>query len=225
MRSGPAAGGGRWVLVDPERLDGWLSRFAERHGEVTVTPGPTGVELVAADGSVAQCQVPVPPLHVVPGAEYGGLVAHAVAERTVGVLLFRLGGHAAGVFAGAQLVASKVGSRQVHGRSSAGGWSQQRFARRREGQVSVATTAAADVAVAVLLPWVDRLDALVLGGDRAAVGAVLDDPRLRPLRRLASEPFLDVPDPRLRVLEQTPKQFRAVRIKVLQKAAEGWTRS
>src|SRR5215469_8060870 len=48
--------------------------------------------------------------------------AHALAARTVGVLLVRLGGYAAGVFTGpsAHLAASKVGSRLVHGRSAAG---------------------------------------------------------------------------------------------------------
>jgi Actinobacteria/chloroflexi VLRF1 release factor len=216
VKSRPAAGGGRWVLVDPARLDGWLARLVERHGAGSVSVGPTEVVVELADGSVATCEVPFPPLVEDPADAYGGLVAHAAVERTVGVLLFRLGGHAAGVFEGARLVASKAGSRQVHGRSSAGGWSQQRFARRREGQVAVASAAAADAAAAVLMPWLGRLDAVVLGGDRGAVTGLLDDPRLRVLRPLVVEPVLDVPDPRLRVLEQTPKQFRAVRVRLVE---------
>ena len=72
--------------------------------------------------------------------------------------------------------------------------------------------AAADTAAAVLLPTESTLDAVVLGGDRRAVDAVLADRRLAPLRPLVSGPLLDVPDPRLRVLEQTPAVFRAVRI-------------
>ena len=47
---------------------------------------------------------------------------------------------------------SKVGSRLVHGRSAAGGQSQQRFARRREKQAAEALAAAADTAAAVLRP-------------------------------------------------------------------------
>ena len=64
------------------------------------------------------------------------VAAHARKPRTVGVLLVRLGGYAAGVFTGYPPVlgAAKVGSRLVHGRSAAGGWSQHRFARRREKQ-------------------------------------------------------------------------------------------
>ena len=75
------------------------------------------------------------------------LAAHASADRTVAVLLVRLGGYAAGVFRGAppRLVASKVGSRLVHGRSAAGGTSQHRFARRREKQAREALEAAADM--------------------------------------------------------------------------------
>ena len=81
MRAVPAAGGGRWVVVGPERLDGWLTRFAQRHGAVECAVSETAVVLTAADGAVAQCQVPFPPLRVDPAAPYGGLVAHAVADR------------------------------------------------------------------------------------------------------------------------------------------------
>jgi hypothetical protein len=179
---------------------------------VSCAVGEAVVVLTAADGAVAECQVPFPPLRADPGAPYGGLVEHAAAERRVGVLLVRLGGYAAGVFAGTRLVASKVGARPVHGRSAAGGRSQHRFARRREGQARVALNAAADVAAAVLLPAAADLDALVAGGGRGAVETVLADPRLAALRGLLVEYRLNVPDPRLRVLEQTPQQFRAVRV-------------
>ena len=79
------------------------------------------------------------------------LAAHARKPRTVGVLLVRLGGYAAGVFTGYPPVlgAAKVGSRPVHGRSAAGGWSQHRFARRREKQANEALSAAADAAVLI----------------------------------------------------------------------------
>jgi hypothetical protein len=214
-KSLPAAGGGRWVVVDPERLDGWLLRFADRHGGLlTCEPGPTSVVVTASDGTTAECTVPFGPLRVRPEDAYGGLVAHATAERRVGVLLVRLGGYAVGVFDGTRLVSSKVGSRQVHGRSAAGGWSQQRFARRREGQVRVALSEAADVAATHLLPALAGVAAVVIGGERRAVDAVLADPRLAPLRPLVVEPRLNVPDPKLKILEQTPKQFRAVRIRV-----------
>jgi Actinobacteria/chloroflexi VLRF1 release factor len=224
--SNGSAGETRWIDVTPERLAGWLDSFADRHGDVTGEAGPDVVTFRAADGAVAECHVPFPPLPRGggPGPDGAGQVAawagriseHARAERTVGVLLVRLGGYAAGVFTGpsAHLAASKVGSRLVHGRSAAGGQSQQRFARRREKQAGEALGAAADVAVAVFAPYADRLDAVVLGGDRRAIAGLRDDPRLRPYFKLAVERFLTVPDPRLAVLRAAPRQFRAIRIRL-----------
>ena len=132
------------------------------------------------------------------------------------MLLVRLGGYAAGVFTGSppRLAASKVGSRLVHGRSAAGGTSQHRFARRREKQAAEALSAAANTAVAVLGPFGGELDAVVLGGDRRAVEALRDDPRLKRFFELAVDRFLTVPDPRLTVLRDTPRMFSAIRIRL-----------
>lgn len=204
----------RVVEVAPERLAGWLAGFADRHGPTTWQATAGQVIGTASDGAVAACAVPFPPLSVDPADPCAALVAHALRPRRVGVLLVRLGGYAAGVFEGARLVTSKVGSRQVHGRNAAGGQSQQRFARRREGQVRVALGEAADVAARILLPAVASLDAVVLGGDRRAVGTVLEDRRLVRLAPLVVDRLLEVPDPRLRVLQATPPMFRAVRITV-----------
>jgi hypothetical protein len=219
--SNPARGGGRWVEVAPQRLVTWVESFAGRHRGVTVAAaGPEVVTFAAGDGAVAECHVPFPPLPaVVPaaaGAAAGMIVAHVQAPRTVGVLLVRLGGYAVGVFTGSppRLAASKVGSRLVHGRSAAGGRSQHRFARRREKQAAEALSAAADTAVAVLGPFGGELDAVVLGGDRRAVSALRDDPRLKRFFKLASDRFLTVPDPRLTVLRDTPRMFSAIRIRL-----------
>jgi len=210
-----AAGGVRWIEVSPERLAGWLESFAQRHGDVTGEAGPAVVTFRAADGAEAQCHVPFPPLPE-GAATAEGICAHALAERTVGVLLVRLGGYAAGVFTGpaAHLAASKVGSRLVHGRSAAGGTSQQRFARRREKQASEALGAAAATAATVFGSYEGKLDAVVLGGDRRAIAGLRDDPRLKPYFDLAVERFLTVPDPRLSVLRGTPRLFRAIRIRL-----------
>lgn len=212
-RARPAAGGGRWVDVAPERLERWLAGFAERHGATEQARSADGGQVVvaAADGARAELQVPFPPLP--PGRS---VVEHALVPRRVGVLLVRLGGFACGVFAGADLVVSKVGSRPVHGRSAAGGQSQQRFARRREGQARVALQAAADTAARVLVPHAGSLDAVVVGGERGAVEAVLADRRLEPVRDLVTGRLLDVPDPRQVVLEQAPALYRAVRVRVVE---------
>jgi Actinobacteria/chloroflexi VLRF1 release factor len=219
---GPEVAGGRWVDVAPERLARWAATFAERHGAITVEPGRLAVIFRAADGATAECHPPFPPLPAPAGGTWPGdpvelaglIAAHAAADRAVGVFLVRLGGFAAGVFTGSppRLVSSKVGSRLVHGRSAAGGTSQHRFARRRENQATAAVAAAADTAVKVLVPYAERLDAVVLGGDRKAISGARADPRLRPVMRHVVDRFLTVPDPRLAVLRDTPRLFLAVRI-------------
>jgi hypothetical protein len=203
----------RRLTVPAARLDGWLAGFAERHGVPQADAGPDLVELTAPDESVARVHVPFPPLASASSDQVSALVAHANAERTVGVLLVRRGGHAVGVFVGERLIRSKVGSRHVQGTTKAGGWSQQRFARRRANQAQQAFAAAADAAVEVLADM--EFDAVVCGGDRAAVRSVLADRRLEGIAgRVVEEPFLAVPDPRLRVLTATPRQFLAVRIDI-----------
>jgi hypothetical protein len=225
------------------------------------------VSFTAQDGAVAQCYPPFPPVGGItalveevtpparlddpavfdghpaglddPAAIAEAIAAHARKPRTVGVLLVRLGGYAAGVFTGypPALGVAKVGSRPVHGRSAAGGWSQHRFARRREKQANEALSAAADAAVMIFgggaavrstsqkrattsgaaaaarpQPRAARLDAVVLGGDRRAVADLREDPRLAPYFGLATERFLTVPDPKRAVLLEAAKQFTAVRI-------------
>jgi hypothetical protein len=210
------------VDVAPERIEGWLTEFTARHGETETTTDANRaiVSLLAADGAVAECHVPFPPLPATSSGSGAEIAVHAAADRAVGVLLVRLGGYAAGVFTGTppRLAASKVGSRLVHGRSAAGGQSQQRFARRREKQASEALTAAADCAAGVFGPYRSQLDAVVLGGDRRSIAALRGDPRLRPYFALAVDRFLTVPDPRLAVLQGTPRQFRAVRIRLTERA-------
>jgi hypothetical protein len=219
--------GVRWLDVAPERLAGWLESFGQQHGGAVAAGAgdeAAGVSVVAfraTDGAVARCYIPFPPLPAAGEPSAAQIAAHAIADRTVGVLLVRLGGYATGVFTGEppRLIASKVGSRLVHGRSAAGGTSQQRFARRREKQATEALGAAADTAAAVFAPYAGQLDAVVLGGDRRTIGGLRDDPRLQPYFKLAVDRFLTVPDPRLVVLRGAPRLFRAVRIRLTRPAA------
>jgi Actinobacteria/chloroflexi VLRF1 release factor len=231
----PAAGGGHWVDVPPERLVPWIVTFTGRHGGAgpvpSVTRGGGGavVTFSAEDGATAECHPPFPPLPPArdgsdPAAEAALLAAHALADRTVGVLLVRLGGYAVGVFAGSppRLVSSKTGSRLVHGRSAAGGRSQHRFARRRENQAAAALRAATDTAAEVFGRFgPGRLDAVVLGGDKRSLAGLRGDPRLAPYLDQATDRFLTVPDPRLAVLKDTPRAFLAVRIRLTEPESDG----
>ncbi len=234
----PAAGGGRWVEVPPERFVSWIVTFAERHGGadgvaaswLVTSAGHEGTVIFsAADGAAAECHPPFgsaasPPALLPSPAMAEALAADAAADRTVGVLLVRLGGYAVGVFSGAppRLMSSKTGSRPVHGRSAAGGWSQQRFARRRENQAATALRAAADAVAEVFGPYGPAgLDAVVLGGDKRSAAGLRDDTRLAGYLARASGRFLTVPDPRLAVLRDTPRAFRAIRIRLTEPKSDG----
>ena len=192
--------------IPPERLGRWLDRWASAHAPVRRTLG--GVIFEAAD-EVATCAPPFPPVQAgnADGFAPEALLAHVDRERRVGVLLVRLGGAAAGVFAGRELLDSKVETRFVKGRNRKGGSSSGRFARRREGQARAALAAAADAAVRVIVPALGSLDAVVLGGDRRALATVLEDPRLVGVSALVVERVLEVPDPRLAVLRSAPDLF------------------
>ena len=208
----PAAGGGRWVDVDPERLARWVEGFQARHGSYAQRPTDDGSLLLAAfDGATAA-------LHPPPGApvtaDLADFTAAATVPRRLGLLLARKAAVAVGVAAGERLVASKVDSSYVQSRTAAGGWSQHRFARRRDNQAKAAARDAADLAVRLLLPEADALAALVCGGDRRTVDAILADRRLAPLLPLRVERLLDVPEPRHAVLVEAVTAARAVSILV-----------
>jgi len=138
-------------------------------------------------------------------------VAHV--PRTA-VILIRRGGFAAAIVEGDAVIASDVGKRHVQGRTAAGGWSQQRFARRRDKQVHELLDAAVGYVVRTVLPALPVVY-LATGGDRPLIEAALEDPRLRPLRTVARGPHLDVPDPRRDVVNSLPERLATVSIELI----------
>ncbi|MET1007910.1 MAG: acVLRF1 family peptidyl-tRNA hydrolase, partial [Propionibacteriaceae bacterium] len=201
----------RTVTIPAERLQPWLANFSARHGSIETSARYDRVTVEAADGAVARIRIPFPPLpashDLVPT-----LITHVNQPRTLGAVLVRKGGFAVGVFRGAELVASKVGSAYVQGKTKAGGWSQQRYARRRANQSKNAYAEAADETARILLPHLGGLEGVLTGGDKPALAAVFDDPRLVELKTLVLPTVYAVPDPRLRVLQAFPELFRTVDI-------------
>lgn len=141
-------------------------------------------------------------------------------QRVVGVarfehdplalLLVRRGGYAVGMGTGGDLTSHKTGTRYVQSRTAAGGWSQQRFARRRSNQADELVGAVTEHAVRLLRGHGAR--GLVLGGDRTLAEAVFEDDRLATLRALPRRELYDLPDPRLVVLEKALERARAVQV-------------
>jgi hypothetical protein len=201
----------RTVLVPAERLVRWFDNFGARHGipELAVSEGR--LVATAPDGEVAEAALPF-------GQEYAGETDvdafRQAAEQPLrwGVLLVRKGGFAVAAGTGTTTELTKVGQRHVQGRTKAGGQSQQRFARRRDNQARQAYEAAAAHAHRILIVEAGGVDALVCGGDRSAVEAVLSDPRLAAVAERRRGPWLAVPDPRRAVLDQAVVDARSAMI-------------
>ncbi|MFD9705440.1 acVLRF1 family peptidyl-tRNA hydrolase [Lentzea sp. NPDC059081] len=206
--------GGRAAEVAPERVPGWVERFAQRHGAVDVRVSERRVVITAADGATASFATRG-------GTSIEEVLDKLVEPRRIGLVLVRLGGHSVGVAFGGKVEVSATDRKQVHGRIRAGGWSQQRFARRREGQARVALQAAADDVARVLVPRLAELDGVVLGGDRQALDVLRNDRRLADVFRMAEERVLDVPEPRRTVLDEAAERARAVEIVIQDTRATG----
>ena len=223
----------RTVQVGADRLERWVAGFGDRHPGVRTTVHADRVELEAADGSSAILYPAFDPLidpaaglpdlpglrgvaaqapdEPTPAQAAAALVANAHSVPVLRALMIRRGGYACAVLTGDQVTSSKVGSRYVQGRTAAGGWSQQRFARRRDGQVHGLVGTTTEVAVRILLPGLGD-DALITGGDRALIDRVLADPRLQPLHRLRRGLHLEIGDPKFDLVKELPERGRGIRI-------------
>ena len=225
-------GSPRQVLVSPERLPGWVERFSAGNGGLTPADGfdddarlRGGLMLRGANGCVAVLYPPGESARESAGesarhsAEQGpvqptvdGLVASATSPRLIGLVLVRRGGYAVGVADQGKLVASKTGTKYVQSRTAAGGWSQQRFARRRANQAAGLVDAAAVHAARLFSEHAP--DCLQLGGDRTLASETLANPVLRSSQSLPQLTFLVVPDPRLDILKQAAIDARSIRITI-----------
>jgi Actinobacteria/chloroflexi VLRF1 release factor len=182
--------GAREVWVPPERIAGWIDRFGERHGGVVATRTDEALDLVAGDGEAARLSLAgrsLPPGGDDPVAAF---VAAATEPRVLGLLLIRRGGYSVGVAEGPAIVAHRSGTRYLQGRTAAGGWSQQRFARRRANQAKAGLDKAREAVADVVLPRAADLDEVVAAGERQAVREVLSDPQVRVLDGLLRQDML-----------------------------------
>ena len=95
------------------------------------------------------------------------LLEHLAGLGALGVVLVRGGAHSVGVAGTGWCCSSSTDRAYLQGRTAAGGWSQQRFARRRGNQRTASFDSAADHRRPdARCRWPPTLDGLVLGGDR-----------------------------------------------------------
>ncbi|MDQ0756312.1 acVLRF1 family peptidyl-tRNA hydrolase [Arthrobacter sp. B3I4] len=204
----------RQAFVAGGRLPGWVERFAASHGRLAEEELDGGLQLSAADGAAALLQPPWPAdgrpgRGPDPVARLSSLVSQ---PRHLGLVLVRRGGYSVAVVSEGQVLAAKTGTRHVQSRTAAGGWSQQRFARRRANQADALVEAVAAHAARIFADH--RVEYLAPGGDKALAEQVLAEPVLKSYAALVRLPFLDVPDPRASVLKKAAADFCAVRILV-----------
>lgn len=200
------------VGVPLRRLPGWLAGYEARHGAWSAAPSSavSGWDLVAADAVHAQVVVPKW-LESEASAPFDPDVLAGLAPA-FGVLLLRRAGYAVAAFEGASVVEKKVGTRHIHGRTAAGGWSQQRYARRRDNQADEIVGSAVETADRILGPRPD-LQFLVTGGDRPLLNAALKAVD----RRLADLPVgahLGVGTPDAKMLAVIPDRVLAVQVRI-----------
>jgi VLRF1 release factor-like protein len=205
----------RVVEVSAGRLAGWVERYRQSHPSTALSAGDGGLVLSDGAGASATLTPLVPftgPAEASEEELLAALAAHVERPLATTLLLVRRGGYAVGVAVGSTLVHSKVGAQYVQSRTAAGGWSQQRFARRRQSQVQQLVRAAAQASAQ--LPREPRPILAVTGGDRPLCEDVLRQPVLRHLGQLTVARHLEVPDPRLHVLKDAAARAQAVLVTI-----------
>lgn len=200
------------VFVPAGRFVRWVDNFGTRHGTTTLTNRDGGLHGSAEDGSWFLADLPF-------AQQYDGepeapaFAAGIRLPREWGILLVRKGGFAVARVEEDRIVDSKVGQRHVQGTTKAGGWSQQRYARRRDNQAHEAYAAAAAHADRVLAGLGGPV---VLGGDAGAINetqALIKEPGLASKAGVGA--FLTVPDPKRHVLEEAVADACSIAIVVL----------
>lgn len=122
------------------------------------------------------------------------------ADFTVGAVLVRLGRFSVAKFRRGQLLASKTDSRYVKGRHHAGGTSQLRYTRVREGQIHRLYGKVCDAARELLSPPPDYL---ILGGERFTLNGLLKEcPALAQAQAITLHRRLNIRDPKRDTLPQ-----------------------
>ncbi len=139
------------------------------------------------------------------------------ADFDVGVVLVRLGRFSVAVFRAGQLLDSKTTSRYVKGKHHAGGTSQLRYTRVRDGQIKRLYDKVCEEARARLAPPAASLDYLVLGGERFTLNGLLKEcPALAALQPITLQRRLNIRDPKRDTLPQVAAMLTESRVWELQ---------
>lgn len=198
---------------------GWLVDHTARHGPGEWSVHGNALHLVAGDGTAVSVQA----WGGAPEVDDGDLDAFALATwgtppDPVGILLVRRGGYAVGLAQGGKLIDHKCGTRYVQSRTAAGGWSQQRYARRRGNQADALVGRVVDLAAERFSGQggLHKPSGILVGGDRSLCQQALSDARLSAVNDLPRREMFDLPEPRLATLKRAAWLSHTVTIRILQ---------
>ena len=193
------------------------SEWRERLARLGGTPEESGCGLVGLR-SGNRALVIAPPFPVAESSQHEGwheepLWALLDTERLVGVVLVRLGRYSVAVYRGEALASSKTDSRYVKGKHHAGGTSQLRFTRVREGQMRRLYVKVCETVRAQFEPFAGELDHVVLGGERFTLNGFLKVcRRLEEYKNITLKRRLNIRDPKRDTLDDLGSTLHESRV-------------
>ena len=202
LRSGEAAESPEW---------------RERLAKLGKTPGESGCGLVCFRAG-DRVLVIAPPFPVTESGQYDDwheapLWSLIDKERTVGVVLVRLGRYSVAVYRGSDLATSKTDSRYVKGKHHAGGTSQLRYTRIREGQMRRLYVKVCESIRSQFEPVANELDFVVLGGEKFTLNGFLKVcPRLDEYKNIILNRRLNIRDPKRDTLDDLGSTLHESRV-------------
>ena len=209
---------GRWPDSRDSALREWYRFLAP------AVDGPGGDALLKSDTGLAVFRAGERVLAVVPPFPIGESAVTGewdeaplrnllTTDYTVGVALVRLGRYLVAVFQGTEPVVTKTDTRYVKGKHHAGGTSQLRFKRIREGQMRKLFDEACGVVSSRFEPHDRDLDYILLGGEKLTLNGFLKVcPYLQRRRNLILDRRLNIRNPRRDTLETVSGMLRQSRV-------------
>ncbi len=185
----------RTISLPAHRLEAWMENFATRHGYLS-TAVDRALHLQSPNGARASISLPWRNERYLSTVE--DFVSAACRPRHFGILLARKDAASIGIVHGEKVLAHRTSTYYVQGRTKAGGWSQQRYARRRANQAK----SASDSIIADCLEIFSQgiVEQIVCGGDRKTIEAILKDDRLERLYPLYRRQLINIKTPRYATL-------------------------
>jgi len=142
------------------------------------------------------------------GYATGPLISILKHDRTIAIVLVRLGAYGLGVCRGEKLIVNKVGTGLIHARHRQGGSSSQRFRRHREKQIEQFLIRVCERVHEYIVPKIKNVDHIVYGGARTTIELLQKQcPVLESLQNRVLPPLLDISDPRQSVLEAAARRI------------------